>query len=900
MSHDSASRSVPLSLTRLAQTLAVGALTALVGAPLVFFAIRAWHVLTFPYPLDYGEGPLLAQVNDLRSGASLPRLYGDPAQPPYLVVNYPPVYLIVTVLVAPLLDWTLPGGATTLLAGRLVTFCATLICPLLIWRLTLPPDPSIHRTAPAQSGVALVVALAFLALPIVREWSALMRVDLLGVCLGLWGLLLTRRLSRRAAIPLALSLLVKPSLIAAPAAALVWLWFRHRRRALEVAAGMVAIGGAAAGALQVASGGWFWLHVVSANANPWSPALAEGFWQDQAAILSPLWLGAAFAALLILMRSARRKTHRSDAFPLPATTFHPLLPVVYTCFGTYVAFGVGKVGAYTNYFLEFYAGAIWLIATATVHLFDPDRPLATPRAPAAQRSESHEQQVEAPSPALASRISMIISWFKTLNTHPAAASLLPDRALQSGLAAWFPLLLLLLLAAALIRYYPLWSENYVKPYGLIEGDNPPRFAFGRYGVWRDLQREEEILTTLRRVNAALVADVRAVGQPIVTDIPGIAAQAGALSRLQAFEHRQLYDAGLLDQRPLLRDMANGRVPLIVLDYLGNWLTPDMITLITHRYAQEGSRGTFDLYRPVDPGPRSDVRLETGADIRITAVFFTRPGGARYAPGERIALTLELNQSRDTPGVCDAVVCHVQVRLATRDGAPIAAWERPLVYGVLRPSDWNGAAIQHMHTIDLPFELPPGVYRLDVVLRADDAIFTPPNPVASIEVGEPDGRLLGERGYFVPAPLFAAWLNAGGYEGAGDPLMPAVPFTDGVLQCFARVCFRFDGTSVTRLPLGELLLIGESGTRPAPPEPGPARFFPETECTLRGVFLEAWEANGGMSILGPPISDAMLRGATRVQYTRYARLEQPDGETTVLPANVGEEYLRLPGIPYRWR
>jgi hypothetical protein len=322
---------------------------------------------------------------------------------------------------------------------------------------------------------------------------------------------------------------------------------------------------------------------------------------------------------------------------------------------------------------------------------------------------------------------MMISWFKTLNARPPVATSLPVRAFQPGLEIWFSLLILLLLVAALIRYYPLWSENHVKPYGLIEGDNPPRFAFGRYGVWRDLQREEEVLTTLRRVNTVLVADVRTVGQPIVTDIPGIAAQAGVLSRLQAFEHRQLYDAGLLDQRPLLRDMANGRVPLVVLDYLGNWLTPDMITLITHRYAQEGSRGTFDLYRPVDPGQRSDVRIEIGADIRITAVFLTRPGGTRYDPGERIALTLELNRNRDVAGVCDVVVCQVQVRLVTRDGAPVAAWERPLVYGALRPSDWNDAAIQHMHTLDLPSELPPGIYRLAVALRANDDMLTPAAP-----------------------------------------------------------------------------------------------------------------------------------------------------------------------------
>lgn len=69
-------------LTRTAGALATAALGALVAAHLVFFALRIWHVLAFPYPLDYGEGPLLAQVNALRSGTSLPRLYSDPGARP--------------------------------------------------------------------------------------------------------------------------------------------------------------------------------------------------------------------------------------------------------------------------------------------------------------------------------------------------------------------------------------------------------------------------------------------------------------------------------------------------------------------------------------------------------------------------------------------------------------------------------------------------------------------------------------------------------------------------------------------------------------------------------------------------------------------------------------------------
>src|SRR4051794_24858949 len=78
----------------------VGALGLLIALQLVFFAIHAAHLLRYPYPLDYGEGPLLAQVNLLRAGTRIWRLYAAPDLPPYAVVNYPPVYHLITTLVA--------------------------------------------------------------------------------------------------------------------------------------------------------------------------------------------------------------------------------------------------------------------------------------------------------------------------------------------------------------------------------------------------------------------------------------------------------------------------------------------------------------------------------------------------------------------------------------------------------------------------------------------------------------------------------------------------------------------------------------------------------------------------------------------------------------------------------
>jgi hypothetical protein len=445
---------------------------------------------------------------------------------------------------------------------------------------------------------------------------------------------------------------------------------------------------------------------------------------------------------------------------------------------------------------------------------------------------------------------------------------------------------------ALSRYYPLWSETYLKPYGLIEKAHPPRVAFGGYSVWRDLAREREVLAALDRINGALASEVRAAGAPIFTDIPGLAAQAGQLARLQAFEHRQLLDAGLWDQSPLLRDMANGRVPLVVLDYLGNWLTPEMIALITHRYAQEGSRGAFDIYRPVDLGPPSAADMRFPGGPRLVGYRLDHP---LHQPGETVLLTLEWRRDQNAADDYEVVA-----QLADERGNVLLERARPLLYGALPPRGWANETMQHLQPIALPPELPPGDYRLLVGLRAGERELAPPRALAQVVVEQGSGRLLGERGYFVPEPLLAAWRAAGGYDGPGDPLMPAMPIHGYTLQCFARACLRLEGNAIEQLPLGELIHLGDAGLKDAPPAGGAEQAFPETGQRLRGPFLDYWRENGGAEALGPPITGELLRGDQVVQYTRYARLERPASGGEVRLGRLGDEYMRLPGGgPYRW-
>lgn len=823
-------------------------LAVLVAAHLLFFAIRTTHLLGYPYPLDYGEGPLLAQVNTLLAGTPIWRMYADPDTAPFAVVNYPPVYHALSALVA--LPLALLGVSDpALLAGRLLSLLAATGTLVALWQLVAGaqnPRPGIRTRL-----IALVMLLALLGIPIMREWSAVMRVDLLGVCFGLWGLVTlqrnvgTQRLLWAAPL-LALSLFVKPSLIAAPAAALLWLLFRDWRRALMLGALIGALGGAGFGLLQLASGGWFVLHVLTANANAWDFELAHAFWRDQMLLLQPLMAAGAVGLFAVAgavgLRGLRSASKRLQPHTPMVTV---LLPLYYAIFGVFTAFGIGKLGAYTNYFLELYAGLIWLATTCVAQV-------------AATRAEQR------PTPG---RIAQYLG--------PLCSSLVIG-----------------LVAVSLIRYYPLWSENYLLPAGVVEGRNPARISFGAYGVWQDLEREQVVLAARGLINARLQAELRIAEGPILTDVPGVAAQARQLARVQMFEHRMLLDGGAWDQRPLLRELANGTVPLVVLDYLGNWLTPEMIALITHRYAQDGSIGTYSIYRPVDPGPQTAATLMLGHGITLHGYSLapSASGAARYGPGETVLLGLDFTHNPGTNTVTEEVP-EVVLQLTTSDGYVLLESAEPLVYGALQPKDWGQQPIQHLQALILPPELPANSYELHLLLRSGSESGRPQR-LGELVVVENGGRILGEGGYYVPPPFLEAWIAAGGYEGPGDPVSPAVPFEGATMQCYRRACFKLEQGNLSRMLVGELVWLADAGLRPFPGGP--------TTPTLSGPFLEYWQANGGEAVFGPPVSGELIRNDMIVQYTRYARLERPLAGGPVLEGTLGDDIFRLPGgTTYRW-
>ncbi len=850
----------------------------LIVAYVLSFIVHIGHVLTYPYPLDYGEGPLLAQIHRLRSGQPLWHLYNDPTFPPYAIINYPPFAMLLTMIGSQI-------TGNVLLAGRIVSLLATSGCVVaLAWLIA--PNPSGERPLPIHRPIWLVrsIPLLFLTIPIVQEWAVLLRVDMPGICLGLWGLvalrhavvpplphILTRDQHQHlawaalAGILFALTLLTKPSLLAAPAAGCGWLLLaatignhwplifpssasRYRQVATVLLTVMSIVIIVPAGLLEWASAGWFRFHVITANANRWEAELARQFWIDQLHLRWALVLAAFLGVIRLWFHPGLCR--QSALAPL-------LLPASYTLGGIMTAIGVGKVGAYSNYFLEWYAGLIWLIGVTA----------------------SMQNTVSAD--GYRSR------W-------PGSICLLPK---------WQRMLPLLLLLS-LLYYAPRWSTTSLHPAGLTTAA-PPRLAIGRYHLGRDLHRERVVLAAQARVQTALIAEIRAAGSIIFTDIPGIAAQAGVIPRHQAFEQRQLYDQGHWDQQSVLIELANGTLPLAVIDYLGNWLTPEMIEIVQRRYAQDGSYGTFDLYRPVNPGLRHPLSIPFTPHLHLMAYYLaapTRTTSDHLESGELLVVTLEWQHMPGDRGG-NTPTPMVVLQLIDHTGRVAVETQRPLLYGRLPLASWPTATpIQHMHPVQLPADLPPRAYRLTLSLRDGEQEIAPPQTIAHMTVRAPRGRTFTATGYFVPEPFLHVWSNLGGIPRAGYPLTPAVPFDWGTLQCFERICLEYRNGQITQRPLGSRLYLAETehSTTCLSNSQHPANVTRPASASICPAFQATWQAYGALDHFGPVISGEMVRDEAIVQWTRYARFElwPPDGD--IYLGRLGAETLQLqPGMRYRW-
>lgn len=270
-----------LTLPGIILSLALLLLVARLSISLFEYARLARAALAFPFPLDYGEGPILDQTLRL---AQFENIYRNSfASPPYTVSNYPPLFQLIQVPLARIV-----GPAFWY--GRLISILSAVSAAALIGLIlnTLTGD----RIAAAMGGLTL------LAFPYLLQGSVLNRVDALALALSLGGLYGTVRWPSHRQGPWVAGLLFTAAaftspryVLAAPFTAFVWLWYlEHRRQAFRLAAIVVGSCVVLFLSLNLITQGGYYLNTVMANLTSFS-------WYPVAGSLLNLYLHAGYLAV---------------------------------------------------------------------------------------------------------------------------------------------------------------------------------------------------------------------------------------------------------------------------------------------------------------------------------------------------------------------------------------------------------------------------------------------------------------------------------------------------------------------------------------------------------------------------------------------------------------------------
>ena len=299
---------------------------------LVFGVLAAvvWRICDFvrllpsyiraPYQFDYEEGNIL---NTLLRISQHQTPYPDPRAFPSVFNPYGPVAYYVLYIPVKLFGLTFSGP-------RILIFCCVLLIGLLIglvlWRLT-------HSAV-----IALAFATLYLFSPLVQEWSFLVRVDFLALVLSLVGLWLFLNHPKRrglAATAFAAALLVKYSLLAAPAACIAYLLLGKKWKQAGLFALIITWDFAIITAIfAVLTNGAIVTHLFRSHADPFSWSV---YFLRMSSLLAENRPLVALAGVYVLGDLLRR---------------HLTVPSLWLIFATIGAITAGKLGSGWNHFLE--------------------------------------------------------------------------------------------------------------------------------------------------------------------------------------------------------------------------------------------------------------------------------------------------------------------------------------------------------------------------------------------------------------------------------------------------------------------------------------------------------------------------------------------------------------------
>lgn len=304
------------------------------------FAYYNWKTITFPYSVDYGEGPILDQVMRLSKFENIYKT--DIKHLPFTITNYPPLYPLAQVPFA----W-IAGPAFWYGRGlsTLSVIAAAIFIALILGVVT------------KDWLAATLGGLTLFAIPYILHWGPFCRVDSFALGLSMAGVFVIARWpdSRKGVILSGLLLTAaiytrQSYALAAPPAAFFWLLGNRRwKRALQLVGVVAGVGLGALLLMLLLTRGGFYFNIVTANVNPFH-------WDTVRNYKNAIWENFRYIVVSSALFLVGGWWLKSKIWWLAAP---------YLIGGTISAITIGKSGSNVNYLFEFSAG-ISLVAGAII------------------------------------------------------------------------------------------------------------------------------------------------------------------------------------------------------------------------------------------------------------------------------------------------------------------------------------------------------------------------------------------------------------------------------------------------------------------------------------------------------------------------------------------------------
>ncbi|MCL5256230.1 MAG: DUF11 domain-containing protein [Chloroflexi bacterium] len=194
--------------------------------------------------------------------------------------------------------------------------------------------------------------------------------------------------------------------------------------------------------------------------------------------------------------------------------------------------------------------------------------------------------------------------------------------------------------------------------------------------------------------------------------------------------------------------------------------------------------------------------------------------------------------------------------------------------------------------------PPATAQPDVLAAPE---LSPLDPRPALE-NTADRWYFAETGHTLAYGFLAYWQRHNGLQLFGYPISEEMMENGRTVQYFERA--KLEYWPENKPPYN--VLVSDLGRQLYPADPpvpaGPStyghRYFAETGHWVHGLFLDYWQANGGLMMFGYPITEQYDQDGVLIQVFERARMEyHPENQGTpyvVQLGLLGEEYLRSTG------